>query len=106
MKIEKTYAELSQGYNLMKRERDVANEALRKCISDCRVNGFYNPTDAAEFGVRAQARIRVLEQALWDITERCLHPHVEYDQGELIKLLGDKGWMSAPIVEYTVKWGE
>lgn len=104
MKIDKTYTELLQEYNLMKQERDLVNEALRKCISDCRVNGFYNPVDAAEFAVRAKARINTLEKVIWDIVNGDIHPHIDSDQDSLVKFLKDKGWRSVHIIEYTVSW--
>ena len=98
--IDKTYSELAQEYQLMKRERDVANEVLRKCIHDCRVNGFYSPIDASEFGVRAQARIVTLERVILSMLEDYIGDQKE----SLDKVLRDKSWRKAPIVEHTVSF--
>ena len=80
--------------------------AVTKVARDVTAHGFVSPLAACEYGVRASARIKVLEDALKDVLEGEYQPHLLGDSEDLYELLEDRSWKQAPIVEITGKWEE
>lgn len=88
----------------LERTLEIYKKAVSKMVRDTTSHGFASVVDAAEYGVRASARIKVLEEIMWKMVNGELHSHVDNDRDYLISKLNDRSWKQAPIVEMTAKW--
>lgn len=90
----------------LERTLEIYKKAVSKMVRDANSHGFASVVNAAEYGVRASARIKVLEEIIWKMVNGEIHSHVADDQDYVISKLNDNSWRRAPIVEVTGKWEE
>lgn len=60
----------------LERTLEIYKKAVSKMVRDANSHGFASVVNAAEYGVRASARIKVLEDALRDVLEGEYQPHL------------------------------